>query len=123
MLTQDHINELIEIIESNHLLFLGQNIGIDILSKNDEELLSKYIGVDWKKLIKENNLLDAFQLGIVSESLEKEAMNLMDFNRFKRFIQSSEYIPLTTQEKRIFRSIQQQSYKDIKGQASLNLYQ
>ena len=111
--SDSQIHELTDIVMLNHIVFLAQNIGIEILSESDLQLLSLY-GIDVKK-IEENNLFDAFNFGLLSSSLDQEQVEDLDYNKFKKFIQSEKYLPLTDQEKNVFKQVQRQAYKDIKG--------
>lgn len=112
-LTPDQIQELENIIKLYHLGFIAENVGIDILSQEDINLLKN---VGFKIIPEKLTTIDyAFRFGIISTSLKEAELQKWKFKDLKKHIQSNNFIPLTKYEKAVIQSIKTQSLKDIKG--------
>lgn len=108
------IRELMGVIDFYHSLFIGNNIGKNILSKQELDNL-KSRGVNISKLPEQTITDNAFQFGIISEALGDKRSKEMNFEELKRFISSKNYIPLTSAEKESLEYVKHQMYSDIKG--------
>lgn len=102
------------VIDFYHTLFIGQNIGKDVLSKKDIKLL-KSRGIDVTKLPKQTIADYAYQFGIIAQALGDKRSKDLTFDQLKKFIESKNYIPLTSSEKAALGFVKQQMYSDIKG--------
>jgi hypothetical protein len=112
-LNPDQIQELEGLIKVNHLSFVAENVGVDILSKDDLNLLKKS---GFEVIPEKLTTLDyAFRFGIISTSLREAELQKWTFRDLKKFIRSGQFIPLTKYEKVVLESIKTQSFKDIKG--------
>lgn len=115
MFTQDQLEELFDIIDDQMVFFIGQYIGSDFLSKKDRKVLSD-AGFDLSVLDKNQGYIEyAFKFGMLSEALSDERAKDMNYNEFKKFIDSNQFVPLNSEEKETIYSLQNQSLSDIKG--------
>lgn len=114
--TTSQIEELLQIIERFQVLFVAKNIGTDILSDTDKDLL-RHHGVDINLFIRPEGdyIQQAFRFGILTEALGHEKSKKMKYEQFKKFLRSGQFIPLNEKEKASIEALKRQSYKDIKG--------
>lgn len=115
LLTPNQISELLRIIDYSTSFFIAENIGTELLTSDDTRLLKKF-GVDIKKYKGLDTPMDhAFKFGILSETLGHTEAKKLNYKQIKDYIKSSKFIPLTSYEKEVLKSVKHQSYKDIKG--------
>lgn len=114
-LSQDQVDELMEIIESQTLGFVAFNVGPSILSTSDIDLLARY-GVDVTQISEDGNLLEqAFRFGVLSEAIGDLKSKEVTYDQLKSYIDQQKYIPLTEIERGALKSVKNQAYSDIKG--------
>ena len=114
ILTQQQIQQLLEIIERQQAIFIGKNIGADFLTPRDLELLSK-AGIDITSFGKEGMIDDAFKWGMLSEALGDGRAKKMTYDEFKRFVSSGQFIPLNDREKFSLDILKRQFSSDVKN--------
>lgn len=113
--TNKQVEELLEIIELQNIIFIGENIGVDILSTNDIELLRSN-GLTEKELSTlYTPFEESYHFGILSEALGDKRAKDLSYADFKKFLRSGEYIPLTDEEERTLDYLKKRSYGYIKG--------
>lgn len=118
-LSPNQINELLEVIDFNTIIFGAFYLGSSILSDEDKELLRKY-GVDLDKLQEHsyNYPETAFKFGILTQALKKEDINQIKYEDFKKFIKEGKYLPLTDKEKYTLDILQKKTFSHIKDLSS-----
>lgn len=116
MLSSDQLEELLQIIDKNHSIFIAQELGVDFLSTGDKRILTNN-GVDWKNLysVENDSIFTAFHLGLLADSLKGKVLDKIPYIDLKDFIKKGKYIPLTQREKNIIKHIKSQTYKDLKS--------
>lgn len=113
--TPQQVQVLMDIINRHMLTFIAKNVGPDLLT-NDEKSLLLMHGVDVTKImITETAIYKSFAFGILSQALGHTKVVGMDYNKFKSFLQSNEWVPLNARENFVLDSIKRQSFKDIKN--------
>jgi hypothetical protein len=116
--TPKQIEELLNIIDKHHAMFVGSNIGVDFLSQQEKTLL-KDAGIDIKKLKDKRGYVDeAFSFGILSQAIGDRRSKGMNYKDFKNFMQSKNYMPLTGREEAAIEHLKYQTYSDIKNLAN-----
>jgi hypothetical protein len=116
--TPNQTEELMKIIDKHHSIFIGANIGTDYLSQYERRLLLD-AGIDIDKFLNNRGTVDeAFTFGILSTALGDSRTKGMKYKDFKKFMQSKNYMPLTTGEKEAIKSLKYQTYSDVKNLAS-----
>lgn len=112
--TPNQIQELVSIVDSQHILFAAKTLGPEVLSEKDKEVLKDH-GIEFEDLESNKSIETALQFGMISQSLSKPTVKAMKWPEFKRWVQSGGHIPLTTQEKQIVSVLKQKTYTHIKG--------
>lgn len=116
--TTKQIQELLAILQQWELVFIGKNLGIEFLSANDKAIL-KAAGIDIKKYTSKDTIMNhAFAFGILSEALDDERTKTMSYDKFKRFLASGQFVPLTEDEIFALDNVKQRAYTDITGLGS-----
>lgn len=116
MILQPHqIQELLNVIDSFHVVFIAQQVGADVLSPNEVDIL-KLNGIDVEKLKgKDGKVQDAFKFGVLAEALSNKQAKGLNYDKFKSFVGSGKFLPLTQGEESVVRALKYQAYNDIKG--------
>jgi len=113
-LTPNQINELLGILERQHIIFLAENVGKDILSSEDTRILKKH-GIDVEKLPKIGKIEQAYRFGMLADALGSKAAKGLSYAKFAEMLEAGRFFPLTAAEKASLDIVKLQSYKDIKG--------
>jgi len=115
LLTPDKIQEILDIFDNFHVLFIANQVGTDILTPNDLAVLAKH-GVDISNIVDvEGKVTDAFKFGLLAEALGNKAAKKLDYKSFLKFVESGKFLPLTDAEQNALRMLKFQAYNDIKG--------
>ena len=115
MFTQQKIQEILRIIDFNHTLFIGQNVGADILTKEDVKLL-KAFGIDLKDLKTPFTPYEQdFYFGRLAAALGDKNAATLGYNDFKQYLRRGQYIPLNTREKASLNFAKQRTYSHLKN--------
>lgn len=111
----DQIAKLLKTINLQHLLFVHTNVGKDVLSKDDLDLLrNSGFNVDEVPYVM-TPIETQFKWGIISQAIGSIKSRKLSFKDFLRFLKEGRYLPLTPVEKYALDSVKRQAYKDIKG--------
>jgi hypothetical protein len=115
-LTSQQIDELLNIISSNHCLVIGKEFNPEFLTYYDKLLLNEY-GVKVDELYQPHNdtVYTSLHWGILSDSLE--ALRVAKKNTYedlKEYIKGGRYIPLTKKEEAIINNIKTQDLSSLK---------
>jgi len=109
------IEEILELIDYYHVLFISENIGKDFLTKSDKALLKAY-GFDISKLPIENLPIEqAYKFGVLSATLKEAEAKKMTFSQFKNYIAKAKFVSLSPVEKEALDHLKHHAYSDIKG--------
>lgn len=113
--TPNQIEELMNIIEKHHSIFITTNLGPDFLNQREKQIL-KSAGIDIDSWSKKNTKIDeAFSFGMLSIALSDSRVKKMKYEDFKKFVYSKNFLPLTTKEKAAIQHLKYQSFSDIKN--------
>lgn len=113
-LTLKQLQELLSIVEMNHLLYIGQVVGVDSLLPDDVKLLGRF-GVSIESLHNEwPELVQSFYWGRLTSALGNYA-GKVTYNDFSEYLRRGQYIPLNQTEEYALRYVKQNSYNHIKG--------
>jgi len=112
--TPNQIAELMEVIDFHHTLFIFNNVGSNILTQEDKDLLLKY-GIDTTKVSSIPIINQAYKFGVLAEVLGNKNTATLNFSDFKNYIKKAKFIPLTKLEEYALENVKRQTYKDIKG--------
>lgn len=114
ILNINQINELLEIIKKQHILFLTESVGADFLSKEDKKILQNS-GFNLDKLKKMGVIEENFRLGLLADALGHKKARILNYEQFKKFVSSGAFYPLTKAETEALQNVKLQNYTDIKG--------
>lgn len=115
MFNFNQIQELLQAVEKMHVTFIGDQLGSDILTKEDKKVL-KGFGIDWRKRYTNSGKLDEmFRLGMLAEALGQDVTQNMPYSKFKKYLSSGNLLPLTAAERNALSIVKFQAYSDIKG--------
>lgn len=114
MFSLNQIQELLQALERMHVVFIGDQLGSDLLTKEDKKSLAE-LGIDWKKFPKTGKLDEMFRLGMLAEALGQDHVRNLPYNKLKSHLSSGKFLPLTATEKLALDSVKFQAYNDIKG--------
>lgn len=114
ILTTPQVQQLMQTIEYFNTLFIARNVGTDVLSPYEKQVLRKH-GIDVDTLIK-SKIGDAYRFGILASALKNtKGFKSMSYDEFKRFLQAGGHVPLTKHQQYALNALKQQAYGDIKG--------
>lgn len=113
-LNQNQIRELLTILDNTHIIFIANQLGTGVLSRQEKALLTSF-GIDWKKLPKGGKVDHAFKLGMLAEALGSTAIENMSYAQLQKYLESGKFLPLTEAEELALDSLNYQAYSDIKG--------
>jgi len=114
----DQIQKLLNIIRYNHTFLIATNLGTDVLSKEDENLLKVY-GVDMK--IFDKNVPEyekMFLLGRLTSTLNEAQIRQLEFNDVEKYVKRGQYIDLSQRERNELKMAKMKTYSHIKGLGS-----
>lgn len=115
MLNQSEIQELFNIIKKNSLFYIASQLGKHLLLPEDKIFL-KSKGIDLSKIKSVLSPIEqAYIFGHISTLLENKVVKKMDFNDFKRYLKSDNWIPLVNEERAAIQSLEQFAYNEITG--------
>lgn len=113
--SQEQIEGILNIIDFQHSLFIGVNIGVDILTKEDKKLLKKY-GIDLESIKTDFTPFEQeFYFGRLSVALGAQNASTLVYNDFLKYLRRGQYIPLNTREKETLGFLKQRTYSHIKN--------
>jgi hypothetical protein len=109
------IEEILRLIEFNHTLFIGKNIGADILSPDDKKLLNRY-GIKIDDFSKNLTPYECqFYFGKLSAALGDKNAKKLNYNDFLKYIRRGQYQPLNQREKDTLALAKQRTYSHLKA--------
>lgn len=115
LITPEQVTELFGLMDHYLLFFLAQNVGLDYLSESEKALLLAH-GIDVTAIDpNQSALVQAFKFGILSDALGHEKVKNMDYGKFKKFLASGEFLPLSETEEQTLQHLKLRAFSDIKG--------
>lgn len=119
--SSQQIDEVLEIIEFQHLIFTINSVGEDILREEDYSTLSKYgitkNTIDKVKADKFSSVDKSFLFGRLSASL-KDQTNKIDYNDFLQYLRRGQFVELNTVEKNVLSLLKKRTDSVIRDQSS-----
>lgn len=112
--SKKQIEEMMEIIKLTNITFIGENIGLNALSKDDKRILKKF-GIKTKKFKSKGAVYSAFRFGLLSDALGDKRAKGMSYSQFKTFLAEGGFIPLSKQQQFALELIETRLSNDVKG--------
>lgn len=115
ILDTKQVKELLDILDKYQAIFIGNNIGTDFLSIEDEIILTS-AGINLDDFKNSKGVIEqAFLFGMLSEAIGNDASSKMNYKQFKGFIESKKFIPLNEGEEFALNIVKTRALNDIKG--------
>jgi hypothetical protein len=115
LLTPQQVTELFSLMDNYLLFFLAENVGLDFLTDADKATLAAH-GIDLNNIAENQSYItQAFKFGILSDALGHAKVKNMDYGKFKKFIDSGSFVPLSPVEQKSVEHLKLRAYSDIKG--------
>ena len=112
---KEQIEEVLRIIDFNHTLFIGVNVGVDILTDEDRALLRRY-GINTAEIRSDFTPFEQqFYFGRLAAALGDQNASKLDYNDFTKYLKRGQYIPLSQREKETLYFAKQRTYGHIKN--------
>lgn len=116
--TQDEIQQIVESINKYHAIFIATNVGKDVLSQEDIEILESQ-GFNLDDFKNETYMNYAFDFGRLATALREQKANKllqnMTFKDFKKYVNDTGGLPYSEKDTQTLNSVKFQAYNDIKG--------
>jgi len=113
--SQEQIQEILRVISFNHTLFIGTNIGYDLLTKEDKKELQLY-GIDPESIKTDFTPFEQqFYFGRLSAALGDKNTKNISYNDFLKYLRRGQYNPLSEREEAMLDYAKQKTYGHIKG--------
>lgn len=107
------INEMLSILKRYELIFIAGQLGVNFLTDIEKEIL-KASGIDLKTYKNSNGIIEhAFLFGILADAIGDDRAKKMNYNSFKKFLASGNFIPLTDEEEFALQQVKNRAYTDI----------
>jgi hypothetical protein len=112
---KEQIQEILRVISFNHTLFIGTNIGYDLLTKEDKKELQLY-GIDPESIKTDFTPFEQqFYFGRLSAALGDKNTKNISYNDFLKYLRRGQYNPLSEREQAMLDYAKQKTYGHIKG--------
>ena len=112
--TLQQIEEVLEIIDFQHIFFTAHNISTRAFSSRETNLLKKH-GVDLSKISTQfTPFQEAFYFGRLASALGKQVKGVT-YSNFKKYLRQGQYIPLTPVERNTLGYLEGKAFSHIKG--------
>jgi len=113
MFTPNQIEQLLGIIDLQHIIFIATQIGPDMLSDSEIEILQN-AGVSINT-IKNTPFDEMFRWGMLSAGIGYKQSTNMSYQDFVQFLRRGQYLPLTPVEKTAHDIARRQASSDLRG--------
>lgn len=116
--TQNQIDEVMRIIDFQHIFFCAGNVSTLVLSDRDKVLLKSF-GIDYTKITEGfTPFQQLYYFGRLAAALDDQT-GKVDYNNFKKYIQRGQYNPLTTREEKTLRYLERNVYNYVTKQRDI----
>lgn len=115
MFSKPQIEDILQVIETNFLIFQCEQLGSSYLTDDEKEILIRN-GIDYTMFPEINGTLsESYKFGILSLAMKEDKLANLSFEEFKKNIKNNNFLPLTTSEKAGLRAVNDFNYSQIKG--------
>ena len=113
-LTLTQIGNILKEIDKNLLVYISVNLGRDVLSGSDQDLL-RSCGINPEKIVSEYPpYYRMFLLGRLTQLIGDFNSSKLDYSDFEQFLKRHQYAPLTQFEKTIYELARRATYTHLK---------
>jgi hypothetical protein len=112
---QNQIQEILNVIDKNTVIYIASTLSVDILSDNDKEIL-KQAGIKPEQLYTEfTPFMQSFYFGRLSAALGDKRTKELDYKDFLSYLKKGQYVPMTSKEQNMYNIAQNRTYTHLKG--------
>lgn len=115
-LTPNQLDDLLNIIKQQTLLFVGSTLGPEYLSEADKAILGDF-GVNAEEIYQLHNdpIFLNYQLGMLSQVLKDDVVKALPYGELKKMVVRGEYIKLNKQEQAVINDVRNRTLLDIRA--------
>lgn len=114
MFTPNQLQDIMDIIDKHHSMFITTNIGTNYLSQFERRTLED-AGLDLSKFEGTNGKVEeAYSFGVLTAALGDKRSKDMDYQDFRKFVYSKNFLPLTKREESTVDHLKYQIHSDVK---------
>ena len=106
--SQEQIDELLKIVDSNFIKFTAKTLGVEVLTKDQFSTLDDIFNFH-------TSYDEMFLFGRLSSLLKESDTKSISYTDFKKYIDKAQYIPLTRVEQYMLSNAKACTYTHIKG--------
>lgn len=111
--TKEQIKDMLAILKRWQLILIGEHVGVSFLTEEEKALLLAS-GIDVNKFKNRRGVVEeAYLFGLLAEAIEDERAKDMDYDEFRRFLDSGNFVPLSQEEEYRLDFVKQRAYTDI----------
>ena len=115
LFTRDEIQKLLERVSFEIALFGAENIGVDVLSEDEKNMLFM-AGIDLDELVQDFTPYEqSFLLGRLVNLIGEDNAKKIDYDDFNQYIFGSQFLPLSDFEQTVLNLSKQRTYGHIKN--------
>ena len=115
ILSPQKIEEILNIIEFNHSMFIGANVGTDVLTPKDIKILKKF-GINMSDIkVPFTPYEKQFYFGKLSQALGDKNTKKLKYEDFLQYLRRGQYEPLNLREKETLNLAKQRTYSHLKN--------
>lgn len=111
----NELNDILSIMKYWQNVFIAKEVGVNYLTSEEKSILQKH-GVDISEYeTKKGTVEHAFLFGMLSEALGDSRSKKMNYDQFKRFVESGSFLSLTDEEEFALLQVKNRAYTDMRG--------
>lgn len=109
------IQDVLAILKQHQFVFIAEQLGSNFLTAQEISTLAA-AGIDVNKFANSLGIIDhAFMFGVLADAIGDQRAAQMDYNQFKKFLKSGNFVPLTEEEELALQQVKTRAYTDIVG--------
>ena len=109
------IQDVLAILKQHQFVFIAEQLGSNFLTAQEISTLAA-AGIDVNQFTNSRGIIDhAFMFGVLADAIGDQRAAQMDYNQFKKFLKSGNFVPLTEEEELALQQVKTRAYTDIVG--------
>jgi hypothetical protein len=113
--SNNEIEEILSIIDSNSIVYITATMGVEILTDNDRTILKQH-GINPDNLYMQYPpFLQSFYFGRLSMALGDKNTKSLTYADFTSYLKKGQYVPMTKKEENMYNIAKSRTYTHIKG--------
>lgn len=109
------IQDVLAILKQHQFVFIAEQLGSNFLTAQEISTLAA-AGIDVNQFANSQGIIDhAFMFGVLADAIGDQRAAQMDYDQFKKFLKSGNFVPLTEEEELALQQVKTRAYTDIVG--------